>query len=126
VQTPNDRRRVVVTGRGVISPLGHSPEAILSRWAEGVSPAFTVGDLAKSNLSAQVTSEITDFVPAEHIHGQRLMKMLQRGEDFAVAAAESAFREAALKADELAPTRSGIALGCSKECPPYRELFCRT
>jgi 3-oxoacyl-[acyl-carrier-protein] synthase II len=118
-----EKRRVVITGRGTISPLGHSPAAILNRWAAGVPAAAVVRGLAKSSLSAQVAAEIHDFVPAEHIHSQRLMKMLQRGEDFAVAAAASAFREAAVSSDELDPTRSGIALGCSKECPPIENFF---
>src|SRR4051795_9393868 len=122
MQSPNDKRRVVITGRGVISPLGHSPAAVLNRWAEGVPAAAVVRGFAESSLSERVAAEVHDFVPAEHIHSQRLMKMLQRGEDFAVAAAASAFREAALNSGELDSTRSGIALGCSKECPPIENF----
>src|SRR5581483_12140855 len=87
MQPNRDERRVVLTGCGVITPLGHTPEAVVDRWAQGMTAAAPLKRLDATLLPSKVAAEILDFLPHEHIQSRKLLRLLQRGEDFALAAA---------------------------------------
>ena len=68
----NSSRRVVITGLGVISPLGHSPEKLwdaLTSGTSGVGPLVNVpGKFLPMGFAAearQFTGAIDDFGPLE-------------------------------------------------------------
>lgn len=122
-------RRVVITGLGLVTPLGNAPEVVWSALAQrrgGVGPleAFEV-----DGLPCQAAGEVRDFNPralALPQHKKALaknLKFMARDIQLAVAAAELAFADAKLT-DPAAidPTRIGIDLGAGLISSDLDEL----
>jgi len=117
-----DSQRVVVTGLGLITPLGNSPERLLHalrRGESGIGPltTFPQNSLATA-FGAQAwdfTGAIEDFGPLEK-EAQRAIrkgqKLMCREIEMGVAAAQLAISDAALRIDPSNRDRIGITYGC--------------
>ena len=106
--------RVVVTGVGVVSPIGVGMEAFeqaLRGGRSGVGP-ITAFDCAgfETRIAAQVDPGF-DYSP--YVVPAKAVKLMSRAAGFAVAAAAMARRDAALPADGVAADRLGVSLGAS-------------
>jgi 3-oxoacyl-[acyl-carrier-protein] synthase II len=124
-----NERRVVITGLGLVTPLGHSPDAYwegLESGRGGVGPltAFPI-----EGLPCHAAGEIREFNPralALPAHKKALAKNLKymaRDIQLAVAAAELAFADAGLdKPGQVEPTRIGIDLGAGLISTDLDEL----
>lgn len=117
------RRRVAVTGRGLITPLGRTVDELWRRWAAGECAAGPVRRFDASTLHTRIAAEVPDFVPRQELKSGRLARLLRPGEDFGYVAAGAAFVDAGLAAAEINTERSGIAIGCRKEGPKVENLF---
>jgi len=117
--TPN--RRVVITGLGVISPLGNTPETLWSALAAGRSgvAAMTLLPPAAQPLkygaeARDFTGEIEDFGPLEKERKKAIkkgLKVMCRETRMAVAAAQLAIADAGFAETPIAPDSSGVVLG---------------
>ena len=103
------KRRVVITGLGVISPIGNGCTAFWQSLISGHSGIRAISRFDASGLPVRIAGEITDFAledyspaPIEYLtsNGTRLKFDLRT--QYAIAAAELAVREAALTASQLA------------------------
>ncbi|PIQ81623.1 MAG: beta-ketoacyl-[acyl-carrier-protein] synthase II [Candidatus Omnitrophica bacterium CG11_big_fil_rev_8_21_14_0_20_64_10] len=103
-------RRVVVTGLGVVSPVGNTVNQVWEALLQGKSG---VGELKLFDSSAyptRIAAEVRDFDPAQYLsvkeqkHSDRFVK-------FAVAAAKQAAADAAISADKEDPNRIGVWIG---------------
>ena len=59
------KRRVVISGMGVISPIGNDIDTF---WNNAVQGNIGIGPITRfdaSNLKAKVAAEVKDFVPAD-------------------------------------------------------------
>ncbi len=97
-------RRVAITGLGAISSLGNSPGQILDSLRTG-----RVSFASSSFDSRVITSPVQDFELGSFTGSLKERRYLNRGAQFAVAAAMSALRGASLRREELAET--GLFLG---------------
>jgi 3-oxoacyl-[acyl-carrier-protein] synthase II len=104
-------RRVVVTGMGIVSPVGIGLE---ENWTNIVNGKSGIGPITRFDASAFYTTiagEVKDFRGEDFISKKELRKMdpfLQ----FALGAAHLAFEDANLKiTPEMAP-RAGVVMGC--------------
>lgn len=114
-------RRVVITGMGVISPLGSSKEALweaLAAGRSGVSPISVVRPGAVSvHVAAeakQFSGEIDDFGPLEKEQKKAIrkgLKVMSRECQMGVAAAQLALLDAAAGPRQWDPERTGISFG---------------
>lgn len=107
----SNRRRVVVTGMGCVTPVGNDVEtmwASLRRGASGVART-TIFDAA--NFPTKIAAEIKNFSVADVGEDPEHWKRQSRHTRFAVGAAKQAFRHAGLDSTKLDPTRFGIYLG---------------
>ncbi|KLU61058.1 3-oxoacyl-[acyl-carrier-protein] synthase 2 [Peptococcaceae bacterium CEB3] len=105
------RRRAVITGMGVISPIGNSLEEFWSGLVEGKSGIGSVTRFDVSSLPTQVAGEVKDFQP-ENWLDRKESRHMDRFAQFAVAAAKMALKDADLAPERLDKERAGAVLGC--------------
>jgi len=101
-----EKRRVVVTGLGAVTPLGNTREAYwegLITGRSGVAP-ITAFDAAK--LSTRIAAEVKDF-DADALIGRRDARRMDRYAQFALVAAREAMADAAFPEDPDVRERTG-------------------
>src|SRR2546430_8504201 len=105
-----DRRRVVVTGIGLITPLGASVEKTWRGLIEGKSGIGPITRFDPAGLETQIAGEVKDFDPLDYMD-RKEVRRADRFAQFAVAAAGQALQDAKLQiTPDLAP-RIGAAFG---------------
>src|SRR4030065_1705118 len=107
---PSSARRVVITGIGVVSPLGigvqKNWEALL-RGESGIGP-ITRFDASKH--STRIAGEAKNFAPLAFIE-RRESRRMDRFIQFALAAAALAVEDARINPDLLEGDRTGVYIG---------------
>lgn len=106
------RRRVVITGIGVISPIGIGKERFLLALKEGRSGIRPVTGFDVKDLPSKLAAEITDFDPHNYL-GARRIKQMSRCVQMAVAAAQLAVSDAGLDLEKENRERIGSIIGSS-------------
>ena len=96
-------RRVVVTGLGAITPLGHDVQSTWQALTEGRSGAARITLFDPTNLKSQIAAEVKNFDPAKHFEPKEARR-LDRFVQFAMVAAGQALKNSAL---EISPQNSG-------------------
>jgi 3-oxoacyl-[acyl-carrier-protein] synthase II len=122
---PNGRRRVVVTGMGVFSPLGNSVEELWSRAVAGESGIARLTLVDPEGYPCQVGGEVRGFEPAAHMDRKDARRMA-RFSQLAVAAAKQAVGDAALDLASIDRTRAGTLCGTGGGSLPETEQAMRT
>src|SRR5271166_941650 len=95
------RRRVVITGLGVLAPNGCGKDAFWQACLHGRSGVRPITRFVADDLPTRIAGEIPDFSPAAF--GLRPVEcgILDRGTQFAVAAANLALDDAGLSSRHL-------------------------
>jgi 3-oxoacyl-[acyl-carrier-protein] synthase II len=106
----NGRRRVVVTGIGLVTPLGSGVEANWSALVAGRSGIRSITRFDASALPARVAGEVPDF-EAERYFERRDLKKMDIFIQYAVAAAQLAVDDARLPVPLAEPERTGVIVG---------------
>ncbi len=88
--SPDGQRRVVITGMGVLSPLGHDPRALWQSLAAGQSGIGPVEHLNLAPFRSRVGGAVRNFNPRQFIADPKSFKLMTRSVRLGVAAAESA------------------------------------
>ncbi len=104
------KRRVVVTGLGLLSPLANTVAASWSAILAGHSGISRVQHFDASAFSSQISGSIKDFDPAPVLSG----KALRRADVFiqyGLVAAEQAYQDAGLSVEQFESARAGVAVG---------------
>jgi 3-oxoacyl-[acyl-carrier-protein] synthase II len=107
----NNRRRVVVTGIGLVSPVGIGIEENWSNLIAGKSGIAPITRFDASIFATQIAGEVKNFHAEEFISKKELRKMdpfLQ----FALGAAHLAMEDAKLKIEPEVSARAGVVMGC--------------
>ncbi len=103
-------RRVVVTGMGVVSPLGKSVEETWDELVAGRSGAGPIQRFDPAQLDVRFACEVKDFDPQEYMD-RKDAKRADRYAQYAIAAAEAAVRRAGLNGTLPSPDRTGVLIG---------------
>ena len=103
-------RRVVVTGLGVVSPIGQGRETYWRALSEGRSGAGPISLFDPEGYSVRIAAEVKDFNPEDWMD-KKEARRADRVIHFASAAAEMAVRDARLDVSALDPHRFGVYLG---------------
>jgi 3-oxoacyl-[acyl-carrier-protein] synthase II len=93
-----EKRRVVVTGLGVISPIGNSRGAFWDALLAGTSGVSTITSFDSTDFTSHIAAEVKDF-DAKALLGTRDARHMDRYAQFAVIAADEAVRDAQLPED---------------------------
>jgi 3-oxoacyl-[acyl-carrier-protein] synthase II len=105
-----ERRRVFVTGLGLVSPHGGDPGAVFERLYAGESAIRKVRS-GSAEFGSDVLMAPSEFDPAGMIPKSQLFTM-DRVSQMAVVAAYRALATAGLLADDRGPADAGIYMGC--------------
>ncbi|TWU43011.1 3-oxoacyl-[acyl-carrier-protein] synthase 2 [Novipirellula aureliae] len=114
--------RVVITGRGVVSPLGNDPATVLSRLRSGASGVRPFTQVPQGVLCVDHGAEAVDFTGHISNYGpleKPLQRTIKKGSkvmcreiEMGVAVAQLALHDAALSEDKRDPKRVGVVYGC--------------
>jgi 3-oxoacyl-[acyl-carrier-protein] synthase II len=112
-------RRVVITGIGLLTPLGIGTAASWQGLIDGRSGLAPIQSFDASSLRTQVAGEISDFVPPHHIKNRRSLRFMTRGDQLAFTAVQLALHDAGLEAQQLDSERTALFIGSNKDvCDP--------
>src|SRR5690606_10216267 len=109
----NMRRRVVITGIGVVSPLGHDRESTWQNVLAGKSGASAITQFHAETWPTRIACEVRDFEFPEDavLPGHRAY--LNRPSEFGAAAALEAVLDSGLFLTGVEPERFGVSIGAS-------------
>jgi 3-oxoacyl-[acyl-carrier-protein] synthase II len=105
-------RRVVVTGLGLISPVGNTVESAWEAVCNGKSGIGLITDFDVSQLGTRIAGEIRDFEVTDYISGKEARRF-DTFVHYGLAAARDAMSQAGLIGEDhgLDPERVGFAVG---------------
>lgn len=107
--------RIVVTGLGVVSPVGSEPNVFFDNLCNGVSGISKVDRFDPEPFKCQIAGQIRDFDPRAHYKSKKKIKQNDLCTHFAVAASHMALADAGidlLSADgKVDATRVGVIVG---------------
>ncbi|MDQ3828174.1 MAG: beta-ketoacyl-ACP synthase II [Candidatus Tectomicrobia bacterium] len=104
------QRRVVITGIGAVTPIGHTREGLWQGVLRGKSGVRRVRAFDISGYRSQVAAEVLDFDAAPYLDRKQL-KRLDRYSQFALCAAKMAVADAELDLEAEAHERVGVCIG---------------
>lgn len=107
-------RRVVVTGTGVISPVGNDTQTFWKNILDGVCGIDFITSIPTDDLPVKIAGEIKDFSPADYGIEPPFARKQDKFTVYAVAAAWQAMKEAGLNSGEegnIDPFRLGVYVG---------------
>ncbi len=103
-------RQVVVTGIGVISPIGLTKESYWESLASGRSGVAEITRFDPSNFPSHIAAEVKDFKPDEYFE-RRDSRHMDLFAQFSVAAAIQAVEDSGINFDQCDSERIGVIVG---------------
>lgn len=102
--------RVVITGMGVISPLGNTVDQFWNRLAAGESGISPITSFDTSHFKTKIAGSVQEFDPDARF-GRKEARRMDRFSQFALAAAEEAWAHSGLQLDKIDRERLGVYVG---------------
>jgi len=120
------RRRVVVTGLGIISPVGNTVDEAWRNIVSGRSGVRRITRFEPSRLASQIAAEVKGFDPAQHMPAKEARRM-DTFIHYGIAAGLQAWRDSGIAVTPENSERIGINYGSGIGGLPliestYREL----
>lgn len=105
-----EQRRVVVTGMGVLSPLGLDVKTNWDKAVQGESGIGPIESFSTENFDVTFAGEVKNFDPEIYIHKKELKKM-DRFIQLCMGSADMAINDSGLDLDKLNMQRVGTLIG---------------
>jgi len=105
-----NKNRVVITGLGVVAPIGRTKEVFWNSLAEGKNGIGRIEHFDASEYSSRIAGEVRDFDPSEWI-SPKDMRRMSRFVQFAVVAAIEAVDDAGINVEDEDVNRVGVLIG---------------
>ena len=115
-------KRVVITGLGLVTPIGSGWRVFWKALLEGKSGIGPVASFDTSAFPVHIGAEVRDFVPEEHVRRQRADE-LGRGSQLAVAAAAMAIQDSGIDLGSYDRRRVGVSMGTTSGEPLFVERY---
>lgn len=106
----NQRRRVVVTGMGIVSPIGIGLEANLNSLKEGKSGIGAITRFDTTGYDTTIAGEVKGFDPKQYID-PKAIKQMDIFIQYALASTKMAMEQSGLKIDDTNAERVGVVVG---------------
>lgn len=104
------KRRVVVTGMGMLTPVGLNVEESWQNILAGVSGVDKIGEFDTTDYSTKIWAKIKNLNIEDHISHKDVKKM-DLFTQYGMVAADEALADANLTLDEVSSHRAGVAVG---------------
>jgi 3-oxoacyl-[acyl-carrier-protein] synthase II len=115
-------KRVVITGIGVVSPIGTGKDVFWTRLLAGTSGIRPVSSFDSSKFAAHIGAEVQDFDPKDHLVKQKPGDV-GRATQMAIAAAREAISDARLDLKAVNRARIGVSMGTTSGEPLFVEYY---
>lgn len=115
-------RRVVVTGVGLVTPLGTGVDKSWKNICGGVSGIDLISRFDASELQVQIAAEVKDFVAADYFD-KKQARHLDLFVQYAIIAARMAMNDSGFALDESNCERVGVITGCGMGGLPTIEKY---
>ncbi|MBU8690455.1 beta-ketoacyl-ACP synthase II [Priestia megaterium] len=102
--------RVVITGMGVVSPIGNNIRTFWNNLIKGESGISSIDTFDITDHKAKIAGIVRDF-DADKVLGKKEARRLDRFSQFALAAAEQAWTDSKLDLNHIDPERLGVYVG---------------
>ncbi|WP_130806895.1 beta-ketoacyl-ACP synthase II [Senegalia massiliensis] len=102
--------RVVITGIGVISPIGIGKDTFWESLVNGKSGVDYITKFDTEDYPTKIAAEVKDFDPVNYID-KKDAKRMDRYSQFAVAASKIAIQDSKINLDKIDKERFGVILG---------------
>ena len=116
------RRRVAITGVGLVTPVGNDVATTWSAVLEGRSGVGPISIFDASGFSTRIAAEVKDFDASALGADRKLLKFANRSHRFALGAAEQAMRDAGIAPTAATATRWGCSVGTGMMGVAYDDL----
>src|SRR5947207_429786 len=118
------RRRVVITGLGVLTPIGKDAASFWTGLVQGQSGVRAIQAFDVSGLPVRIAGEILGFDAKSYIEKKerKNLRVMARPIQLAVAAAQLALDDAKVNKEKLDPTRFGVEFGAGLIASELPEL----
>ena len=107
----NSARRVVVTGMGVVTPLGHNLDTFWQNLIAGKCGIDKITSWDASAFDTQIAGQVRDFDPAPAFPSPKEIRRTDRYSQFGIYAAWSALKDSGLELDKENRDEIGVILG---------------
>ena len=116
------RPRAVITGVGVVSPIGIGNDTFWQNMIAGRSGIGYLRAFPSENLPSKLAAEVREFDPLAHVRHKKFLKVMSRDIQLGVAAASLAARDSGLKPGLVDPDRLGVEFGAGRISTTPEEL----
>jgi len=106
-----EEKRVVVTGLGVISPLGNSVSSFWSALKEGKSGITKITQFDATDYDSKIAGEVKGFDPFSYGITKKELNRMEKFVQFAVASSKQAIQDAGLDLEKENKERIGVIVG---------------
>jgi len=112
---------VVITGLGVISPIGIGLDRFWQSLCAGRSGVGLVEWMDTSSLPSRLFASVGDFDPKRYVKPRKALKVMSRDAMLGVAAAVMARQHAGFSAEQVGPERLSVVLGADRICTTMED-----
>jgi len=103
-------RRVVVTGMGIISPLGHTVAETWANIIEGKSGVVPITRFDASKFSVRIAAEVKNWEPTHYVSAKEARRT-DTYQQFIQVAAREAIQQSGIEVNDGNRTRTGVIIG---------------
>jgi 3-oxoacyl-(acyl-carrier-protein) synthase len=118
----NLRRRIAITGVGMVTPVGNDAPTTWANLLAGRSGAAPITNFDARGFATRIGAEVKDFNADAVIADRKLLKFASHSHQFALAAAEEAFRDAGIRPERATACRWGLSVGAGMMGVAFDEL----
>ena len=105
-----DNKRVVITGIGLVTPIGIGKDAFWKANLEGISSVDTIKSFDITEYNAKIAAEINNFNPSDYMD-PKTINSADRFAQFGIAAAKMAVEDAGIDFEKENRNAVGVCIG---------------
>ncbi|MFA5668861.1 MAG: beta-ketoacyl-ACP synthase II [Balneolaceae bacterium] len=106
----NKPNRVVITGMGVLSPIGHSVKEFWSNLSNGVSGASPITYFDASKFRTQFACELKNYTPSDYLKHNTIRKTDAHSQ-YAMISTDQAVKDSGIDFEKMNPFDAGVIWG---------------